>query len=182
MNALINEKRGEIIELCRKFRVKVLELFGSATSDRFNPATSDLDFLVDYEDIPPRDHAACDFGLLFSLEELFGREVDLVGYRRYAFPTSSGPSPRIGCCSMRLEALRYLYDMQQACLLMATSLTGKAFADYEADPLLRSGVERQLTIVGEALNRLVKIDPGIASQVTDSRQIIAFSEHPGAWL
>ena len=43
---------------------------------------------------------------------------------------------------MRLEALKYLYDMQQACRLMATFLVGKMFADYEADPLLRSGVER----------------------------------------
>ena len=42
------------------------------------------------------------------------------------------------------------------------------------DPLLRSGVERQLMIVGEALNRLKKIEPTIASQITDSRQIIAF--------
>jgi uncharacterized protein with HEPN domain len=75
---------------------------------------------------------------------------------------------------MRLEALKYLYDMQQACRLMDTFLAGRAFAGYEVDPLLRSGVERQLTIVGEALNRLAKIEPGIASHITDSRQIIAF--------
>ena len=31
-----------------------------------------------------------------------------------------------------------------------------------------------MTIVGEALNRLMKIDPSITSQITDSRQIIAF--------
>jgi predicted nucleotidyltransferase len=78
MNALISEKHAEIIALCRRFRVKALELFGSATGDRFDPATSDLDFLVDYEKISPSEHAACYFGLLFSLEELFGRDVDLV--------------------------------------------------------------------------------------------------------
>ena len=78
MNALISEKRDEIIALCRRFRVKALELFGSAAGDRFDPATSDLDFLVDYEEISPSDHAACYFGLLFSLEDLFGRDVDLV--------------------------------------------------------------------------------------------------------
>jgi uncharacterized protein with HEPN domain len=33
-------------------------------------------------------------------------------------------------------------------------------------------VERQLTIVGEALNRLMKIEPTIASTITDARQII----------
>jgi uncharacterized protein len=78
MNALVNEKRGELIELCRRYRVKALELFGSAAGDRFDPATSDIDFLVDYEEISPSEHAACYFGLLFSLEDLFGREVDLV--------------------------------------------------------------------------------------------------------
>ena len=37
-----------------------------------------------------------------------------------------------------------------------------------------SGVERQLTIVGEGLNRLIKIEPAMASAITDARQIIAF--------
>ncbi len=46
---------------------------------------------------------------------------------------------------MRLEALKHLYDMQQACQLMASFLAGKTFEDYESDPLFRSGVERQLS-------------------------------------
>src|SRR5262245_8816102 len=75
---------------------------------------------------------------------------------------------------MRLEALKHLYDMQQACGLLATFLAGKTFDDYESDPLLRSGVERQLMIVGEALNRLGKVEPDAMASITDSRQIIAF--------
>jgi uncharacterized protein with HEPN domain len=75
---------------------------------------------------------------------------------------------------MRPEALKYLYDMQQACRLLARFVAGKTFEDYSADVLLRSGVERQLTIVGEALNRLMKIEPALASAVTDARQIVAF--------
>ncbi len=57
---------------------------------------------------------------------------------------------------MHFEALKYLYDMEQACVLLSSFLVGKTFADYEADPMLRSAVERQLMIVGEALNRLRK--------------------------
>jgi uncharacterized protein with HEPN domain len=75
---------------------------------------------------------------------------------------------------MRLEALKHLYDMQQACRLMAEFIAGKTFSDYSVDALLRSAVERQLTIVGEALNRLNKIEPAAASSITDARQIIAF--------
>ena len=75
---------------------------------------------------------------------------------------------------MQLEALKHLYDMQQARGLLAEFVAGKTFDDYSADALLRSAVERQLTIVGEALNRLKKIDPTAASSISDARQIIAF--------
>jgi uncharacterized protein with HEPN domain len=75
---------------------------------------------------------------------------------------------------MRLEALKHLYDMQQGCRPLATFLAGKTFDEYSADVLLRSAVERQLTILGEALNRLMKIEPGAAAAITDARQIIAF--------
>jgi predicted nucleotidyltransferase len=78
MNPLIVEKRDQIVGLCRRYRVRALELFGSAASDRFDPATSDFDFLVDYEEVSPKEHAACYFGLLFGLEDLFGRKIDLV--------------------------------------------------------------------------------------------------------
>jgi uncharacterized protein with HEPN domain len=75
---------------------------------------------------------------------------------------------------MRLEALKHLYDMQQACRLLADFIAGKTFDDYASDALLRSAVERQLMIVGEALTRLKKIEPTTASAITDSRQIIVF--------
>ncbi len=75
---------------------------------------------------------------------------------------------------MQLEVLKHLYDMRQACRLLVDFLAGKTFMDYSADALLRSAVERQLTIVGEALNRLKKIEPTVASSITDAREIIAF--------
>jgi predicted nucleotidyltransferase len=78
MKTLIEEKRGAIEELCRRYRVRQLELFGSAVGDRFDPQTSDLDFLVEFEGLPPAEHSRCYFGLLFALTDLFGRDVDLV--------------------------------------------------------------------------------------------------------
>jgi predicted nucleotidyltransferase len=82
MNALIElieTKRGELAELCRRYRVERLYLFGSAATDRFVPASSDLDFVVEMADRQPTgSYADRYFGLLEALERLFGRPVDLV--------------------------------------------------------------------------------------------------------
>jgi uncharacterized protein with HEPN domain len=75
---------------------------------------------------------------------------------------------------MQPESLKFLFDIQRACRLLSSFVAGKTFEDYVGDALLRSGIERQLIIVGEALNRLMKIDPATAAAVTDARQIIAF--------
>jgi len=53
-------------------------------------------------------------------------------------------------------------------------VAGKTFLDYTSDLALRSAVERQLEIVGEALARLAKIDIATASCISEYRRIIAF--------
>ncbi|RAG74278.1 DNA polymerase subunit beta, partial [Burkholderia multivorans] len=54
-----------------------MRVFGSAVSDRFDPESSDLDFIVDF--VPGRDSMFDDyFGLLEDLSALFDREVELV--------------------------------------------------------------------------------------------------------
>ncbi|HEY4079526.1 MAG TPA: HepT-like ribonuclease domain-containing protein [Burkholderiaceae bacterium] len=42
---------------------------------------------------------------------------------------------------------------------------GKSFDDHLSDEVLRSAVERQLEIVGEALNQLRRADPATAALV-----------------
>jgi len=51
---------------------------------------------------------------------------------------------------------------------------GRGFADYAANAMLRSAVERQLEIVGEALAQLARTDPATAAQISDYQRIIAF--------
>ena len=46
--------------------------------------------------------------------------------------------------------------------------------DYEADDLLRSAVERQLRIVGEAMIRLERTDPVTVARIPNHRKIIGF--------
>ena len=78
MHSLIEHNQTALEELCRKHRVEKLDLFGSATGSDFDPATSDLDFLVEFEDLQPSEFTAAYFGLLDGLKDLFERPVDLV--------------------------------------------------------------------------------------------------------
>jgi len=71
-------KQEALTALCRQYSVERLDLFGSATDDSFNPQRSDLDFLVTFAPCTPSEHYTRYFGLLESLESLFGRAVDLV--------------------------------------------------------------------------------------------------------
>ena len=75
---------------------------------------------------------------------------------------------------MRLDVRALLFDVQEACRLLDNFVAGKTFADYCSDPLLRSAVERQFEIIGEALNKATKLDKGLASQISDCNRIIAF--------
>ncbi len=75
---------------------------------------------------------------------------------------------------MRLEARKYLFDIRQAADRIARFCERKKFEDYRGDELLRSAVERQFEIMGEALSQLARHDPELAEQIKDYRKIIAF--------
>ena len=72
------------------------------------------------------------------------------------------------------EVRKYLFDMAEACGLIQTFLSGKSLDDYRGDALLRSGVERQFEIIGEALGRLLEIAPELSKRISDTRRIISF--------
>jgi uncharacterized protein len=78
MHAIVEQRRAEIADLCRLYRVKRLDVFGSAATGTFDPASSDIDFLVEFEELPEGTHADTFFGLLGGLRDLFKRKVDLV--------------------------------------------------------------------------------------------------------
>ena len=75
---------------------------------------------------------------------------------------------------MRLEAKKYLFDIQQALKLLNEFTAGKEFSDYQAEAMLRAAVERELEIVGEAMAQLAKVDSELAAQIGEHRRIIAF--------
>ena len=73
---------------------------------------------------------------------------------------------------MTNEARKRLLDVVTACEAIAEFVAGKDFAAYEADRLLRSGVERQFEIIGEALNKAGSAEPSLATQIPDFHRII----------
>ncbi len=78
MHAIIRKKIPEIARIAERRRVRRLGVFGSATSDRFDPETSDIDFVVEFKPMAPVEHAEAYFGLAEDLARLFCRKIDLV--------------------------------------------------------------------------------------------------------
>ncbi len=75
---LMEKHRTGIAKLCRKHGVLRLELFGSAARGDFDPLSSDVDFLVEFQGHGWRGASRRYFGLLHGLEDMLGTHVDLV--------------------------------------------------------------------------------------------------------
>ncbi len=78
MNSIIENNKFSIEKLCKENKVDKLYVFGSVLNEKFNEK-SDLDFLVSFnKNIELLDYADNYFNFLFSLEDLFSRDIDLV--------------------------------------------------------------------------------------------------------
>ncbi len=83
MHVEIAGREDELKELCRRYHVRRLDLFGSAAGAEAGQAPNDFDFLVEFDPAeferrPAAAYADAYFGLLESLERLLGLPVDLV--------------------------------------------------------------------------------------------------------
>lgn len=59
-----------------------------------------------------------------------------------------------------------LWHIADACAAIVEFAAGRTFNDYATDDMLHSAIERKLTIVGEAMVRLRRVDPEIMSKIT----------------
>lgn len=75
---------------------------------------------------------------------------------------------------MHADALKFLWDAQDAAHRVKRFVVAKSFDDYQSDELLRSAVERQFEIVGEALAQLRRIDSETFTKLPEARRIVGF--------
>lgn len=73
---------------------------------------------------------------------------------------------------MHVKSVSLLWDVQNACKRVLQFMEGMSEAEYAEDALVQSAVERQLEIVGEALNALRKSDLKVAERIPDYRRLI----------
>ena len=74
---LIENNIQKIIDLCKTHKVHKLFVFGSILTNRFND-NSDIDLVVDFNKAEVSDYFDNYFDFKYALENLFGREVDLL--------------------------------------------------------------------------------------------------------
>lgn len=78
MHEMIKQKRAEIEALCRRWGIRRLDLFGSAVGGSFDPDSSDVDVLVEFDIQQGFDYFGTYFGLKEGLERILGCPVDVV--------------------------------------------------------------------------------------------------------
>jgi predicted nucleotidyltransferase len=78
MVRVLENQREAVARACVKHRVARMHVFGSALRDDFRPSESDIDLLVEFEEMSPYDLADAYFDLLDELRSILGTSVDLV--------------------------------------------------------------------------------------------------------
>ncbi len=74
---------------------------------------------------------------------------------------------------MRRHPKSFLWDIQQSAHAILEFVADKTFEDYEQQRLLRSAVEREFVIIGEATNRLHHHNEHLANQISNHQSIIS---------
>ena len=77
MNSIIKNNLKQLRTLCEKYEVKVLYVFGSASTEDLLPS-SDIDILISFKDITIEQYTENYFSLHNDLEKLFDRKIDLI--------------------------------------------------------------------------------------------------------
>ena len=160
----------QIKALCDTNKVISLFAFGSVTTDGFSPE-SDIDLIVDIEENDPLTYSDNYFNLKFALEQLLKREIDLLEQKAIKNPY----------LKQQIEKTKVQVYGKSNQDLAVWYKTGnwwnqsfhawkKRFFEFRNDLKTRRAIERNVEIIGEAVSRILKVDPNI--QIKNSRKIV----------
>ena len=143
MHAAIADKREELVELCRRYRVARLEVFGSAArATDFDPQTSDADFLVEFELDNGRARLQQYLGFAEELRRTLGRPVDLVESGAVQPLICAPLSTSRASLSMRPDARILLADVDRAAADIARFIEGMDLETCVADTRTQAAIGR----------------------------------------
>ena len=172
MTHVLEGHRQELVELCRRYRVRRLDVFGSAarlTSTRVERRRP----LVEFEDMPHADRADAYLGFLTAAEALLRTSGSTWLRWRSANPYLRRESRNPENSSMPRDPRAWLADIVAACELLIEFPEAKRSPTTPAMPLA-VGSGASVEIVGEALRVALQHQPELAANMTDVRAIIAF--------
>ncbi len=75
---------------------------------------------------------------------------------------------------MKDEIKKHLYDILDAAEEIKNFISGMDFQSYKCSPVTQRAVERDFEIIGEALNRISRIDDEVLEKISESHRIIGF--------
>ena len=85
MNSIVSDNKQELIDLCSKYSVKSMYVFGSVCTENFNNE-SDIDILIAFDNLSIEQYTDNYFELHNKLEALFGRKIDLLTEKSLSNP------------------------------------------------------------------------------------------------
>ena len=187
---LISQHADQLAKLCRRHHVERMDVFGSAVVGDFNPQSSDIDFPVEFDDSPEGQRFETRLNLTDnskpssddqSTSSTTPPSKTLTSATRSIKPENPSMAlmislpfaPRRG----REQAKRRSQGMPEHVTIVGFRNTRKSTAEitleqYEENRLLRSAIERQFEIIGEATRSLSNDDQTIAKHITGYQTII----------
>ncbi len=85
MHKIIKNNLSSLSNLCRKYNVKTMHIFGSVCTDYFSD-NSDIDILISFNELSIEEYTDNYFNLHYELEKLFDRKIDLLTERSIKNP------------------------------------------------------------------------------------------------
>ena len=170
MQKIIEDKVDSLRELCRTYDVKRMYVFGSVCTDNFKE-NSDIDILISFKDISIEKYTDNYFELHYKLEQLFNRKIDLITENSLSNPyfiESIEETKQLLYAAWNTEIFAGYYGVYW--INWEYLSDNHNFDTYKTNKLLRRGIERELEIIGEAINRILRIDNKF--EIPDSRRIV----------